>query len=73
MCWLQASRAILSNISQAYGSMILGHGLFQADGHPGNILVQRGGRIALLDYGQSKQLPMSERTAFAKLIMALHK
>ena len=51
--------------------MILGEGLFQADGHPGNILVQKGGGIALLDYGQSKQLPYEERVAFAKLVVAL--
>jgi predicted unusual protein kinase regulating ubiquinone biosynthesis (AarF/ABC1/UbiB family) len=52
--------------------MILGEGLFQADGHPGNILVQKGGGIALLDYGQSKQLPREERIAFANLVLAMH-
>lgn len=52
--------------------MILGEGLFQADGHPGNILVRKGGGIALLDYGQSKQLPQEERIAFANLILAMH-
>jgi predicted unusual protein kinase regulating ubiquinone biosynthesis (AarF/ABC1/UbiB family) len=53
--------------------MILGEGLFQADGHPGNILVRPGGAIALLDYGQSKQLPGRERKALARLIIALSK
>ena len=43
-------------ISEAYGRMILGEGLFQADGHPGNILLQKGAKIGLLDYGQSKQV-----------------
>lgn len=51
--------------------MLLLEGLFQADGHPGNILVQQGGRIALLDYGQSKQLGPEEREAFARLILEL--
>lgn len=37
---LQAARRILARVSEAYGLMILGEGLFQADGHPGNILVQ---------------------------------
>jgi predicted unusual protein kinase regulating ubiquinone biosynthesis (AarF/ABC1/UbiB family) len=53
--------------------MILGEGLFQADGHPGNILVGKGGRIGLLDYGQSKQLPDWQRRGFARLVLALHK
>jgi predicted unusual protein kinase regulating ubiquinone biosynthesis (AarF/ABC1/UbiB family) len=71
LCW-QAARRILSQLSEAYGRMILGEGLFQADGHPGNILVQKAGGIALLDYGQSKQLPREERIAFANLVLAMH-
>lgn len=66
-----AKQIILSRISEAYGRMILEHGLFQADGHPGNILVQEGAKIALLDYGQSKHLPDKDRLAFAKVILAL--
>ena len=31
-------------VSEAYGRMMLLDGLFQADGHPGNILVMKGGR-----------------------------
>jgi predicted unusual protein kinase regulating ubiquinone biosynthesis (AarF/ABC1/UbiB family) len=60
-------------VSEAYGRMILGEGLFQADGHPGNILVRPGGRIGLLDYGQSKQLSDKDRKAIARLILALSK
>ena len=30
--------------------------LLQADAHPGNILVQKRGRVALLDYGQVSPL-----------------
>lgn len=69
----QAARLILSQVSQAYGLMILGEGLFQADGHPGNILVQKGGRVALLDYGQSKQLEEVDKLAFADLILAMNR
>ncbi len=38
-----AARRILSHVSEAYGRMLLYDGLFQADGHPGNILVRKGG------------------------------
>lgn len=70
---LQAARHILAQVSQAYGLMILGEGLFQADGHPGNIMVQKGGRVALLDYGQSKQLEEGDKLAFADLILAMNR
>lgn len=84
-----AKRMIMSNVSEAYGRMLLLDGLFQADGHPGNILVLRGathhlnttsaspqpralgGKVGLLDYGQSKKLPDEERLGFASLILAL--
>ncbi|GLI59949.1 hypothetical protein VaNZ11_002002 [Volvox africanus] len=68
-----AKRLILSRVSEAYGRMIFGEGLFQADGHPGNILIGRGGRVGLLDYGQSKQLPDEKRMAFAELVLALNR
>jgi predicted unusual protein kinase regulating ubiquinone biosynthesis (AarF/ABC1/UbiB family) len=70
---MQAARRILARVSEAYGQMILGEGLFQADGHPGNILVQHGGRVALLDYGQSKQLGEADKRAFADLVLAMNK
>jgi len=68
-----AKKRILHRVSEAYGRMILGEGLFQADGHPGNILVAQGARIGLLDYGQSKQLSEQQRKAFARLVLAMHK
>jgi predicted unusual protein kinase regulating ubiquinone biosynthesis (AarF/ABC1/UbiB family) len=67
------ARRILSRVSEAYGRMVLLDGLFQADGHPGNILVMKGGRVGLIDYGQSKQLPDAYRGAYARLVLALNK
>lgn len=67
----EAGKRILSHVSEAYGRMILGTGLFQADGHPGNILVLPRGRVALLDYGQSKQLTNVYKRAVARVILAL--
>lgn len=37
-----AKQRIMSRVSEAYGRMLLLNGLFQADGHPGNILVLPG-------------------------------
>ena len=38
----QAKQRILGRVTNAYGHMLLVDGLFQADAHPGNILVQPG-------------------------------
>ena len=40
---------ILSRVSEAYGRMMLYEGLFQADGHPGNILVMKGARHSTIN------------------------
>lgn len=37
-----ASSRILNRVTEAYGHMILLDGLFQADCHPGNIIVMKG-------------------------------
>eukprot|EP00250_Pteridium_aquilinum_P004612 c14821_g1_i2 orf=544-2046(+) len=67
-----AKRNILRDLTEAYGHMILKDGFFQADPHPGNILITDKGKIALLDYGQVKELPCSLRRDYAKLVLALY-
>eukprot|EP00892_Ulva_mutabilis_P003003 jgi/Ulvmu1/12703/UM095_0007.1 len=68
-----AFQRIISRASEAYGRMILESGLFQADGHPGNMVVMDKGVVGLIDYGQSKQISDQERWTFARLIVALAK
>jgi predicted unusual protein kinase regulating ubiquinone biosynthesis (AarF/ABC1/UbiB family) len=58
-------------VVQAYGRMILTDGYFQADGHPGNVLVMPGGVVGLIDYGQAKVLTDAQRIAVAAMIVAL--
>eukprot|EP00238_Polyblepharides_amylifera_P014371 CAMPEP_0196587874 /NCGR_PEP_ID=MMETSP1081-20130531/58874_1 /TAXON_ID=36882 /ORGANISM="Pyramimonas amylifera, Strain CCMP720" /LENGTH=432 /DNA_ID=CAMNT_0041910197 /DNA_START=162 /DNA_END=1460 /DNA_ORIENTATION=+ len=67
-----AARRILTRLSKAYGRMMLVDGVFQADGHPGNILVMKNGTVGLLDYGQSKVLTEDQRLAFARMVCALN-
>lgn len=67
-----AKRNILKDLTEAYGHMILKDGFFQADPHPGNILINDKGKIALLDYGQVKELPNKLRLDYAKFVLALH-
>ncbi|XP_078440777.1 uncharacterized protein LOC144710834 isoform X2 [Wolffia australiana] len=68
---LAAKESILRNLNLAYGQMILENGFFHADPHPGNILVCKGSKVALLDYGQVKCLPDSLRLGYAKLVLAI--
>ena len=44
-------------------------GLFNADPHPGNILVMPDGRLGLIDYGQCKRLTQETRAKLAKLLV----
>ncbi|GLJ36723.1 hypothetical protein SUGI_0739180 [Cryptomeria japonica] len=64
-------RSILKDLTTAYGQMILKSGFFHADPHPGNILINKETKVALLDYGQVKELPDDLRIQFARLIVAL--
>ncbi|XP_047967551.1 uncharacterized protein slr0889 [Salvia hispanica] len=66
-----AKQNILKSLTLAYGQMILKSGFFHADPHPGNILICRGSQVALLDYGQVKDLPNQLRLGYASLVLAL--
>ncbi len=48
---------VMQELMRIYTRMILAAGFFQADPHPGNLFVQRDGKIVLLDFGLSKELP----------------
>jgi len=60
-----------------HGYQILNQGLFNADPHPGNILVDfpteagKKATIGLIDYGQCKQLTPDERVKIARLILSI--
>lgn len=69
---LKFKQRLLEQISAAYGNMILGDGgLFQADPHPGNLMLLRRGRLGLLDFGQSKTLDREEQRQLAAVVLAL--
>merc|ERR1712157_426155 len=47
---------LIKALTRGFGQMALQGGLFHGDPHPGNIMVLKNGDIALLDFGQTKQL-----------------
>jgi len=68
-----AAERTIRTLVDAYGIQLLGTGLFQADPHPGNVLIDvgAGGRVGLIDFGQCKQLDSGQQAAFARLLLAL--
>jgi ubiquinone biosynthesis protein len=58
-------------LTEAYCEMLLINGFFHADPHPGNLIVQPGPRIALIDFGLSKRFPAAFRRAFVALTRAI--
>jgi ubiquinone biosynthesis protein len=62
---------VARTLVEVYAEQILVHGFFQADPHPGNLLVEPGGRLVLLDFGLAKELPPGFRADAAALLTAL--
>jgi len=51
--------------------MILVHGFFHADPHPGNVFYLPGNRLAMLDFGMVGRLPEIRRNQIVDLLAAL--
>lgn len=61
---------ILRAVMELYVRMMLVDGLFHADPHPGNILVDEAGRVVLLDFGMVVDVPVATRRALGRTVFA---
>lgn len=68
---LDEPERLLKDLLEVHGYEIFMTSLFNADPHPGNILLLDDGRIGLIDYGQCKKSSLKFRQDFAKLIVAI--
>ncbi len=59
-----------NRLIHAYCKMVFEDGLYHADPHPGNIMVQENGNVVFLDFGAIGELQPSMRTGFLGLIDA---
>ena len=59
-----------NRLVHVYCQMVFTDGLYHADPHPGNILIQNDGTIVLLDFGATGSLRPEMRTGFLNLIEA---
>jgi predicted unusual protein kinase regulating ubiquinone biosynthesis (AarF/ABC1/UbiB family) len=55
----------------AFSEMLLEHGLFHADPHPGNLLVAPGPKLVMVDFGQVKEVGAPFRFVFGQMTRAL--
>lgn len=62
--------ALLTTVVDAYLKMMLEDGLFHADPHPGNLLVDARGRLVLLDFGMVLRVEPETRTRLIRTVMA---
>ncbi len=62
--------AIVERLQELYIQMMLVDGLFHADPHPGNVLVDDQGRIVLLDFGVVIQVPRERRKVLVDTVFA---
>jgi len=65
------TRIVAQKLTEIYLQQILLDGLFHADPHPGNLLVQPGPRLVFLDFGLTKDLPPEFPAEMARLTTAI--
>jgi ubiquinone biosynthesis protein len=67
----ESRRLARGNLLRAFTRQILDHGVFHADPHPGNVLVEDDGRVVLLDLGAVDAVEAPMRAGLARLVRAV--
>jgi predicted unusual protein kinase regulating ubiquinone biosynthesis (AarF/ABC1/UbiB family) len=63
--------AVAKLLADSYMRQIFAHGFFHADPHPGNLFVQPGPKLVIVDFGMAKQLSPGFLRGFVRLTTAL--
>lgn len=63
-------QALVETLIEIYARMMLRDGVFHADPHPGNLLVESDGTLVLLDFGMVIEVPVDVRKALFDAIVA---
>lgn len=62
---------VAGRLTDVFCEMILRHGFFHGDPHPGNILVRPDGQLVLLDFGLAKDFAPGFREGVARLALTI--
>jgi ubiquinone biosynthesis protein len=62
---------MIRDLIEIYGHQLLLHGVFHADPHPGNILIQPDGHIVFLDFGMVIEVPADFRRDLIRVVIAV--
>lgn len=65
-------KGLIDQLVRFYTDQMLVKGIFHADPHPGNLLVNPEGKLVLLDFGMVKRVPNDTRIAIIELIRSAH-
>ncbi len=63
--------AVAQKLTENFCDQVLRDGFFHADPHPGNILIQPGPKIVLLDFGLAKDFPPAFRDGLVRLTFSI--
>ena len=63
----------IKTLIKVHGCQMLLDGIYNADPHPGNVLVLPDGRLGLIDYGMVGRLKPAARQTIAKVVLALER
>ncbi len=64
-------QAVGQLVIDAYCEQLYLHGMFHADPHPGNLFVQPGPKLIMLDFGLCRKLDDRFRLGYARLVNAM--
>jgi len=62
--------AVAQKLMEVFCEQVLRDGFFHADPHPGNVMVQPGPRLVLLDFGLAKDFPPRFRDGIVRIARA---
>ena len=66
---LDERRALAYQVTETWMEMIFKHGFFHGDPHPANVLVLKGGRIGLVDFGLVGKLTDEDMARLTRLFI----
>jgi predicted unusual protein kinase regulating ubiquinone biosynthesis (AarF/ABC1/UbiB family) len=65
------TQAVAQLVTDVYCEQLFLHGMFHADPHPGNLLVQPGPTLVMLDFGLCRQYDDTFRLRYARMTNAM--